>query len=367
MASKSCRSDGIGAILATTEVNTGTTHYFSYDGNGNVVNLIDENDNVTASYSYDPFGNRTDSTADDIVDNPYQWSTKLYHEPSGLVAYEYRFYDPNLGRWLNRDPIEETGGKNIYSFVNNRMNNAVDPHGLFLVEVGEVIVAQSARSAMRPGTQNLVGAIVIVSGTTVGFLIMDAGLLLELGETYTDISAANSFSERERRRMRIPKETANLPISKEDLQVRIDEALREKDKTRRRSRLNEMRLQLQSNAKGTDLTYWTSSQFNIPEIGVTVRQVGYDLSLMATEVSTGNDMGVGRLKDDFKNMPEKIKTYLKNNLNSMILEHSKKIRNRVPAGIIGAKTQIKTQRRVDKGCTVRIDSENINGHNLRNR
>jgi len=29
------------------------------------------------------------------------------------------FYDPSLGRWLNRDPIEEEGGINLYAFVGN--------------------------------------------------------------------------------------------------------------------------------------------------------------------------------------------------------------------------------------------------------
>jgi len=29
----------------------------------------------------------------------------------------YRFYNPELGRWINRDPIEEEGGLNLYGFV----------------------------------------------------------------------------------------------------------------------------------------------------------------------------------------------------------------------------------------------------------
>ena len=34
------------------------------------------------------------------------------------------FYDPQIGRWISRDPIGETGGKNLYGFVaNNSINN----------------------------------------------------------------------------------------------------------------------------------------------------------------------------------------------------------------------------------------------------
>ena len=37
----------------------------------------------------------------------------------GLVAYQLRAYDPLDGRWLNRDPIEELGGGNLYAFCEN--------------------------------------------------------------------------------------------------------------------------------------------------------------------------------------------------------------------------------------------------------
>lgn len=50
---------------------------------------------------------------------------------SGMRYYGYRFYSPELGRWLNRDPIEEMGGLNLYAFVDNAPLNDVDAFGLF--------------------------------------------------------------------------------------------------------------------------------------------------------------------------------------------------------------------------------------------
>jgi uncharacterized protein RhaS with RHS repeats len=41
------------------------------------------------------------------------------------------FYDPGSQRWLNRDPIEEIGGFNLYGFVNNSPISTVDPLGLW--------------------------------------------------------------------------------------------------------------------------------------------------------------------------------------------------------------------------------------------
>jgi uncharacterized protein RhaS with RHS repeats len=40
------------------------------------------------------------------------------------------FYSPDTGRWLNRDPIQETGGLNLYDYVANNPVNFVDRNGL---------------------------------------------------------------------------------------------------------------------------------------------------------------------------------------------------------------------------------------------
>ncbi len=39
------------------------------------------------------------------------------------------FYNPSTGRWLNRDPIEELDGPNLYAFVHNNPANRVDKDG----------------------------------------------------------------------------------------------------------------------------------------------------------------------------------------------------------------------------------------------
>ncbi len=46
------------------------------------------------------------------------------------VGSGYRYYSPELGRWFNRDPIEEQGGVNLYQFVRNNSIRLVDPYGL---------------------------------------------------------------------------------------------------------------------------------------------------------------------------------------------------------------------------------------------
>ena len=50
---------------------------------------------------------------------------------SGVRYYGYRYYSPSLGRFINRDPIEEQGGINLYSFVGNNSINAWDYLGMY--------------------------------------------------------------------------------------------------------------------------------------------------------------------------------------------------------------------------------------------
>lgn len=45
---------------------------------------------------------------------------------TGWYNYGYRFYVPMLGRWINRDPIGEAGGENMYSMVENNPVHALD-------------------------------------------------------------------------------------------------------------------------------------------------------------------------------------------------------------------------------------------------
>jgi RHS repeat-associated protein len=46
-------------------------------------------------------------------------NTENQRFPGVAKYYGYRYYAPQTGRWINRDPIEERGGINLYGFVGN--------------------------------------------------------------------------------------------------------------------------------------------------------------------------------------------------------------------------------------------------------
>ncbi|HQI31975.1 MAG TPA: RHS repeat-associated core domain-containing protein [Verrucomicrobiota bacterium] len=123
---------GIGGLLALTLHSSLPTPHFFYhaDGNGNVTCLINEKHAVVARYVYEPFGNVVSMSGPLAEVNLYRFSSKEAHPVTGLVYYGFRFYDPNLQRWVNRDPIEEDSGGNLYEFCYGAPVVWADPDGL---------------------------------------------------------------------------------------------------------------------------------------------------------------------------------------------------------------------------------------------
>ena len=108
---------GVGGLLAVS-VN-GQFYFPAYDNNGNVTKYIDESGNVVAAYIYNAFGKTISQTGPLADFFRHRFSTKYYDVETDLYYYGYRFYSPSLMRWINRDPIEEDGGLNLYGFCGN--------------------------------------------------------------------------------------------------------------------------------------------------------------------------------------------------------------------------------------------------------
>ena len=117
---------GIGGLLARTQLpgapeqsgggSTLNSAFYHADGNGNVTCLIYANGTVAAKYLYDPFGNTLSLSGALAEANTYRFSSKEWNANAGLYYYLYRFYDPNLQRWVNRDPLGDGSSLSVVSF-----------------------------------------------------------------------------------------------------------------------------------------------------------------------------------------------------------------------------------------------------------
>ncbi len=115
---------GVGGLLAVSI--DGAFHIPCYDHNGNIVRYVSETGTTSASYAYDPFGSIISSSGPLADAFTFGFSTKPIDPETGLVAYQRRFYNPAIGRFLNRDPIEEEGGENLYAFCLNSPSLYID-------------------------------------------------------------------------------------------------------------------------------------------------------------------------------------------------------------------------------------------------
>ncbi|AVM43194.1 hypothetical protein C5Q97_00165 [Victivallales bacterium CCUG 44730] len=107
----------------------GEIYYYVTDGNKNVTALLDADGNRAAEYIYHPFGTIYSKTGPMVDLNPFRFSSEYHDDETGLVYYNYRYYSPELGRWISRDPIEEEGGVNLYAMVGNNPVNKFDRFG----------------------------------------------------------------------------------------------------------------------------------------------------------------------------------------------------------------------------------------------
>ena len=134
---------GVGGLLFVANHKEQTTQAPTYDGNGNITAWLDmQNQRVLATYEYDGFGKVVladeSGAANPEALPPLGFSTKYTDRETGLLYYGYRFYAPEVGRWLNRDPIKEEGGLNLYGMVGNDAVNYVDILGLLEIHMKNI-------------------------------------------------------------------------------------------------------------------------------------------------------------------------------------------------------------------------------------
>ena len=111
----------------------GKISYYHYDMSGNTVALTNSNGSVTAigdAYDGDPFAMSVHQPGGH--QNPFTFVGRygVMYEGDNLYFMRARYYDAELGRFLNEDPIGfESGDFNLYAYVRGNPITHTDPGG----------------------------------------------------------------------------------------------------------------------------------------------------------------------------------------------------------------------------------------------
>jgi RHS repeat-associated protein len=112
----------------TTLNNESHTFYYHTDRTESTRLVTDEDKNIVSSYTYHPFG----ETGIEEGSEDYLFTGKERDE-TGLYYYGARYYDPDLGRFITRDPsggqMEAPQTLNRYAYCLNNPLKFVDPDG----------------------------------------------------------------------------------------------------------------------------------------------------------------------------------------------------------------------------------------------
>ncbi|NJL41950.1 MAG: tetratricopeptide repeat protein [Leptolyngbyaceae cyanobacterium SM1_4_3] len=152
-----------------SKTNSNGTVYYHQDGLGSTVALTNASGSLVERYSYDVFGAPSvfDATSQPIntstVGNRFLFTGREWLGSFGLYDYRNRVYSPDLGRFLQTDPIRfNAGDVNLYRYVSNKPVSYIDPEGkvtgvLGVVGAGALLLATAAVLTTPQGQQAVTG------------------------------------------------------------------------------------------------------------------------------------------------------------------------------------------------------------------
>ena len=111
-------------------------YYYIYNVQGDVIALADASTGkLVVTYTYDAWGKLMelkDTTANSVGTlNPFRYRGYYYDTETGLYYLQSRYYDPEIGRFINADGQLNEGvlGYNMFAYCENNPVNGSDPTG----------------------------------------------------------------------------------------------------------------------------------------------------------------------------------------------------------------------------------------------
>ena len=120
-------------------VYSGTVYYYVTNVQGDVIALVDSEGKEVVTYTYDAWGNPLSMDGDlkETLgkDNPLRYRSYVYDQETGLYYLQSRYYNPEVGRFINADNYPTTGqgltGNNMFAYCGNNPISREDDGGEF--------------------------------------------------------------------------------------------------------------------------------------------------------------------------------------------------------------------------------------------
>jgi RHS repeat-associated protein len=113
---------------AIAEESGGVVKYYHKDHLGSTRIVTSAAGAKLAEYKFAPYGEKELASGDGTA---YQFTDKAEDATTGLDYFGFRFYDPEVGRFITQDPIKD--GANWFAYCYDNPINFVDPDGLRVV------------------------------------------------------------------------------------------------------------------------------------------------------------------------------------------------------------------------------------------
>ena len=132
------------------DITNGTTHnyfYYEFDLQGDIIGIIDRNGRKIVNYEYGPWGEVISIAGNQTIalKNPLRYRGYYFDNETGFYYLNSRYYDPEIGRFLNADGYVSTGqgivGNNMFAYCNNNPVNYLDQNGEFALAIALASVA----------------------------------------------------------------------------------------------------------------------------------------------------------------------------------------------------------------------------------
>ena len=113
-----------------------TLYYYVLNAQGDVVRIVNSSRSTVASYTYDPWGKIISSSGTLADINPLRYRGYYYDTETGFYYLQSRYYDPEIGRFINADSYASTDATgllstNMFAYCENDPVNRSDPSGEF--------------------------------------------------------------------------------------------------------------------------------------------------------------------------------------------------------------------------------------------